>query len=61
MGKAIWELYGFSMGKSTHIYLPEKKTKLLDIFIQMIISPYDGLVRSQQRETFVHMQVIAHA
>ena len=26
MGKAIWELYGFSMGKSTHIYLPEKTT-----------------------------------
>ena len=40
MGKAIWELYGFSKGKSTHIYLPEKKhNKLLDIFTQMIISP----------------------
>ena len=39
MGKAIWELYGFSMGKSTHISLPEKKKqKLLDIFIQMIRS-----------------------
>ena len=40
MGKAIWELYGSSKGKSTHIYLPGKNNnKLLDIFTQMIVSP----------------------
>ena len=59
----IWELYGSSMGKiNPHFF--QKKT-FLHIFIQMIISPQSqpifGLVRSQQRESYVHVQVIVHA
>ena len=42
----------------------KKKKKLIHIFTQMTIvpspSPFDGLVRSQQRETSVHVEVIAH-
>ena len=69
----IWVQYG---KKPTHIYLPgeknktkkkqkKNKKKLIHIFTQMTIvpspSPFDGLVRSQQRETSVHVEVIAHA
>ena len=37
-GQSHMELYGFSMGKSTHIYLPEKN-KTFRHFYTKIISP----------------------
>ena len=76
MGKAMWEPCGNYMGpvweKSTHIYLPgktkKKKKKKKKSFTHFYTndyvpspSPFDGLVRSQMREAYVHVQVIAHA
>ena len=72
MGKTMWEPCGNYMGpvweKSTHIYLPEKEYKTKKSFTHFYTndyvpspSPFDGLVRSQMREAYVHVQVIAHA
>ena len=74
MGKAMWEPFGNYMGpvweKLTHIYLPEKKKKKKrkETFTHFYTndyvpspSPFDGLVRSQMKEAYVHVQVIAHA
>ena len=40
MGKALWELYGSSMGKNHPTFIfQKKKQRLLHIFTQMIINP----------------------
>ena len=64
----MWELYGSSMGKINPHLPSRKKNKMKKSFTHFYIngyvpspSPFDGLVRSQMREAYVHVQVIAHA
>ena len=70
----MWELYGSSMGK-INPHLPSRKNKkkkkkkkkkksFTHFYTNDYVpspSPFDGLVRSQMREAYVHVQVIAHA
>ena len=64
----MWELYGSSMGKINPHLPSRKKKKMKKSFTPFYIndyvpspSPFDGLLRSQMREAYVHVQVIAHA
>ena len=65
----MWELYRSSMGKiNPHFQKKKKKQhktkKKTHFYTNDYVpspSPFDGLVRSQMREAYVHVQVIAHA
>ena len=62
MDKAMWELYGSSMGK-INPYFQKKKKKKKHFYTNDYVpspSPFDRLVRSQMREAYIHVQVIAH-
>ena len=62
MGKAMWELYGSSMGKNQPTFIFQKKTIFTHFYTNDHVpspSPFDGLVRSQPIETYVRVQVIA--
>ena len=56
----IWVQYGKI---NPHLSSTKKQQQTFRHFYTNVPSPspYDGLVRSQQRETLVHVQVIAHA
>ena len=64
MDKAMWELYGSSMGKINPHFQKKKTPKKTHFYTNDYVpspSPFDGLVRSQMREVYVHVQVIAHS
>ena len=68
MDKAMWETCGNYMGpvceKSTHISRKKQKKKKKHFYTNDYVpipSPFDGLVRSQMREAYVLVQVIAHS
>ena len=70
MDKAMWETCGNYMGpvweKSTHISRKKenKKKKKKHFYTNDYVpspNPFDRLVRSQMREAYVHVQVIAHS
>ena len=62
----MWELYGSSMGRINPHFLKKKKKKKKKkhFYTNDYVPsprPFDGLVRSQMREDYVHVQVIAHS